>query len=85
MTKFLVSDEHPDGYQLEDILRTIRKDILHRCNQIIDDERAEADHVARNNMKILNLITEAMELAEDSTRVLNKAFGPGGEHPRIGS
>ena len=41
-----------------------------------------------NNTQILNLLTEAIALAEASTRTLDKAFGPsvaaqGGE-PRIG-
>ena len=39
-------------------------------------------------MRILELITEAMTLAEDSTRMLDKAFGPSlaaeGGKPRIG-
>jgi hypothetical protein len=37
-------------------------------------------------MKILDLISEAIALAEDSSRVLDKAFGPSakGGPPRIG-
>ena len=85
MTKFLVSDENPEGYKLEDILRAVRKDILARCDKIIDDPKAEAEHVIANNMKILNLLTEAVHHAEDSTIVLKKSFGPGGDKPRIGS
>ena len=88
MTRFLVSDENPTGAKLEDILIEIRKDIMKRCVKIADDHRAEAHHVMSNNTRILNLLTEAIGLAEDSTRTLDKAFGPsmaaqGGE-PRIG-
>lgn len=85
MTKFLVSDVNPDGYKLEDILRTIRKDILDRCQKIASDSRTEAEQVVSNNMKILNLLTEAIHLAEESTHVLTKAFGPSGDKPRIGT
>jgi len=88
MTKFLVSEENKTGYKLEDILMTIRTDILKRCEKVADDHRPEALHVMANNMKILGMLTECINLATDSTHVLIKAFGPsrsaqGGE-PRIG-
>lgn len=88
MTRFLVSDENPTGFKLEDILIAIRKDILRRCTMIADDHRLEAHQVMANNMRILELITEAITLADESTRVLDKAFGPSlaseGGKPRIG-
>jgi hypothetical protein len=41
-----------------------------------------------NNMKILGLLSEAIALSLDSTRVLDRAFGPSqaahGGPPRIG-
>ncbi len=88
MTHFLVSDTKPDGYKLEEILHVLRKDILMRCLRIADYHRTEARHVINNNMKILHLLSDAILLAEDSTRTLDKAFGPncslGGGAPRIG-
>lgn len=84
MTKFLVSDENTEGFRLEDILTAIRKDILSRSLKIADDARPEAAHVMSNNMKILTLLSDAVALAEDSTRTLDKAFGPHGSEPRIG-
>ncbi len=88
MTQHLVSDENPEGYNLETILKEIRKDIITRCAKIVDDPRPEAEQVLGNNMKILNLLSEAINLAEDSTRVLYKSFGPShsaeGGAPRIG-
>ena len=85
MTHFLVTEEKPDGYRLEDILTIIRKDMLLRASKIADDRRPEAAHVMNNNMRILGLITEAIGLAEDSSRVLDKAFGGSkGGPPRIG-
>lgn len=84
MTSFLVSDENEKGFRLEDILISIRKDILARCLKITDDTRPEALHVLNNNMKILNLMSEAIILADDSTKVLDRAFGPSGDTPRIG-
>ena len=88
MTHFLASDENPEGFRIEELLPAIRKDILTRCLKISDDNRPEALHVMHNNMKILALLSEAIELAQDSTSVLDKAFGKstsdkGGE-PRIG-
>jgi hypothetical protein len=88
MTRFLVSDENPGGYKLEDILTTLRADVLKRCTKIALDERPEAQHVIANNMEVLTHLTKAIELAKDSTRVLDKAFGPSkaglGGPPRIG-
>ena len=88
MTHFLKSDTNPDGSLLEDILSDIRKDILYRCLKITDDQRPEALHVLNNNMKVLNLGSEAIELAKDSTTTLDKAFGKStvesGGTPRIG-
>jgi len=88
MTQFLVSEENTTGYKLEDILLTIRADILKRCEKVVDDHRPEALHVMQNNMKILGMITECINLATDSSNVLTKAFGPsksgGGGAPRIG-
>ncbi|MEQ8246692.1 MAG: histidine kinase [Alphaproteobacteria bacterium] len=86
MTHFLVSEDKPEGYRLEDILGVVRGDILKRAAKIADDHRPAAAHVLKNNLKILALLSEAISLAEDSTRVLERAFGPGvkGGPPRIG-
>ncbi len=86
MTHFLISDVNPDGHKLEDILSTLRKDVLYRSTKIMEDGRPEAKQVLENNVTILALLTEAINLAEDSTAVLNKSFGrstPENE-PRIG-
>ena len=85
MTKFLSSDVNPEGHKLEDILRAIRKDIILRCEKVVDDTRPEAEQVLANNMQILNLLTDSIHLAEDSSQVLDKAFGPPSGKPRIGS
>ncbi|MEH6474486.1 MAG: hypothetical protein V7727_02300 [Sneathiella sp.] len=89
MTHYLVTEENPEGQKLEDALVMIRSDIINRCTKITDDTRAEAQAVLSNNMRILNLLTDAVDLALDSTRVLDKAFGPSqagkGGPPRIGN
>jgi len=89
MTRFLVSEENPAGLRLEDILHAIRMDVITRCTKIMNDPKEEARHVLNNNMKILSLLSEAINLADDSSRVLNKAFGPShaaeGGPPRIGT
>lgn len=88
MTHFLVSEEQPDGHRLEDILRILRKDVLIRCTKITDDRRPEAQQVLANNVKVLEHLTEAIRLADESTHILDKAFGPSqaakGGPPRIG-
>lgn len=88
MTKFLISEANPEGERLEDIFVAIRRDMIIRCSKIADDNRAEAKHVLDNNVKIMNLLTQAIALAEDSTHTLDKSFGPsvtaGGGEPRIG-
>jgi hypothetical protein len=88
MTHFLKSDLKPDGYKLEDILSAISRDVLYRASVIADDPRPEARRVLDNNVRILTLLAEARQLAEDSTYTLDKAFGPSvtdrGGAPRIG-
>lgn len=88
MTRFLVSDENPGGQRLEEILHEIRVDVITRCTKIMSDPKDEARAVLDNNMKILTILSDAIRCAEDSTRILDKSFGPskaanGGE-PRIG-
>ncbi len=89
MTHFLVSEDNPAGHKLEDILGQIRTDILRRCLKITGDHRPEAMKVLANNVTILEHLTEAINLAMDSTRILDRAFGPSqsekGGPPRIGT
>lgn len=85
MTRFLITDDNPNGSKLEDLLSEIRNEILQRATKIMDDSRPEAVHVINNNIKILNHLAESIALAEDSTNVLNKAFGQHNpDVPRIG-
>lgn len=85
MTHFLSSDKRPDGHKLEDILKHIRNDIIYRGTKIMNDQKPEAQHVLNNNIQILNHLEEAIKLAEDSTAVLNRAFGTSNSgKPRIG-
>ncbi len=88
MTRFLVSEANPSGARLEDILMEIRADVLKRCLKITEDHRPEALKVLSNNMKVLEHLTAAIELAQESTGILDRAFGPSqadkGGPPRIG-
>ncbi len=87
MTHFLVSDTNPDASKLEEILRVLRNDTLIRCTKISEDDRPAAQLVLQNNIKILDYVSQSIALAEDSTHILDKAFGPGSEEgsPRIGT
>lgn len=84
MTHFLITDDNPEGSKLEDILRRVRADIVRRQVKIIDDPDEVAQKVIRNNIKILDMLSECIDLATDSTRSLEKAFGRSGSSPRIG-
>lgn len=88
MTHFLRSEKKPDGHKLEDLLMQLRADILHRCEVIAADTRPEALHVMSNNVKILGHLSLAIDAALDSTRMLDRSFGPSqaaqGGPPRIG-
>ena len=86
MTRFLVSEENPTGYRLEELLALVRADVLKRLERIALDERPEAQVVFANNVQVLEHLTRATELARENTRVLDKAFGHKvlGGPPRIG-
>lgn len=88
MSRYLLSEENPQGSRLEDLLRLIRDDVLVRCTKISGDTRPEAQSVLHNNIQVLVHLSDAIALAEDSTRILDKAFGPSaaeiGGPPRIG-
>ena len=86
MTHFLMNEDNPNGHRLEDILALIRKDMILRATKIVDDHRAEARRVLENNIRILQLLTESINIAEDSTRLLDKNLGPSQPgQPRIGN
>ena len=76
-TQFLISATNPDGVRLEDILRIIRNDVLVRCTANMNDGREEVEHVMENNMHILTMLSDMINLAEDSTDVLSRIYGPG--------
>ncbi|MEL7030377.1 MAG: histidine kinase [Pseudomonadota bacterium] len=88
MTRYLVSDENPSGHRLEDILHALRAEVLNRCTKITCDRSPQAREVLTNNIRILGLLGESIDLAEDSSRILTEAFGPSrasrGGPPRIG-
>ena len=88
MNLLLRSEKNIEGPTLEDLLIQLRSDMIHRCEVIAADTRTEALHVMNNNVKILGHISAALELAQDSTRILDRAFGPSqsqqGGAPRIG-
>ena len=73
VTRYLISKENPEGHKPEDLLRALRKDILTRCTKIVDDQRAEANHVLDNTMKILNLLSDACKAMGSFPYTLIKA------------
>lgn len=84
-TTFLVTEDNPEGWKLEDILLEIQNDIMRRSQKIVDDTRPEARTVFNNNVEILGLLTQCIGRATESTRLLNRAFGPHKDgQPRIG-
>jgi hypothetical protein len=72
MTKLLVSETNPKGYTTEVVLGTIRQDIIVRLQKHAGDPRKEARQVLDNNIRILQLLGEAITLAEQNTRTLSE-------------
>ena len=75
MTKLLVSDENPTGAKLEDVLRAVRNDIIARCQASVAVHDRDTEKVVNNNMRILTMLTDCIELAEQSTQILIQAYG----------
>ena len=87
MTHFLASQANENGFKLEDILTVIRADIIKRCDRIVSDTRDESVQVLENNIQILQLLSQSIRLAENSSHILDRSFGPASEDeskPRIG-
>ena len=70
MTKLLVSESNPKGTTTEKVLGQIRADIVARMQKYAGDPRKEARTVLDNNIRILQLLGEAISLAEANTRTL---------------
>jgi hypothetical protein len=71
MTKLLVSETNPKGQTTEAMLGMIRADIVARLQKYAGDPRKEARQVLDNNIRILQLLGEAITLAEANTRTLS--------------
>ena len=86
MTHFLITDENPEGFKLEDILTMIRRDMVLRATKIVDDPKPQAKQVLENNIQIMGLLSECIGLAENSSKILDKEIGPAEKgKPRIGT
>lgn len=85
MTHFLVTEDNADGHQLEDVLAMVRSDLVKRAALIADDDRQEARSVLANDIRIMAMLSDCIALADESTTLLNRAFGPSrAGQPRIG-
>jgi hypothetical protein len=72
MTKLLVSETNPRGDTTEVVLGVVRQDIVKRLQKYAGDPRKEARQVLDNNVRILQLLGEAIALAEQNTRTLSE-------------
>jgi hypothetical protein len=72
MTKLLVSETNPKGTTTEKVLGQVRADIITRIQKYAGDPRKEAKTVLDNNIRILQLLGEAISLAESNTRTLSE-------------
>lgn len=85
-TTFLRTTENPNGWTIEDLLTVVQNDMIIRCQKIVGDARPEARAVFNNNVEILSMLTKCIERAQESTHILNRAFGPHKDgEPRIGT
>ncbi len=84
-TTFLVTEENPEGWKIEEILTVIQNDMFRRTQKIVGDNRPEARAVLNNNIEILGLLSKCIDRATESTQILDRSFGPHTEgQPRIG-
>ncbi len=72
MTNILISETNPKGYTTEKVLGIVRADIVTRLQKHAGDPRKEARQVLDNNIRILQLLGEAITLAEANTRTLSE-------------
>jgi len=72
--KYLVSHDNPDGKRSEELLTEIRAELLVRMASYGDDPRPEAKSVMENNLRIAQLLTEAIHLAEANTNKLGEVL-----------
>lgn len=70
MTKLLVSANLPNGRTTEDVLSTMRADIIERIGGYAAKPTPEQKRVLANNIRILGLLEEAIRLAEDNSKIL---------------
>lgn len=68
--KYLVAQDNPEGRRSEEVLSDLRAEILVRMANYGDDPRPEAKAVMENNLRIAQLLTEAIHLAEANTNKL---------------
>ena len=76
MEPYLVAETIPKAHRLDDILIILREDLVKRSRALADSHLQEAKQVMKNNMKVLELLTQAIDLAQDSNKLLNRSFGP---------
>lgn len=72
MTRILLSDANPSGKRTEEILAEVRADLLVRMVGYSHDPRRETRAILDNNVRILELLTDAIRLAEENTRILDQ-------------
>ncbi len=85
MTGFLSSDQKPDGYSLEELISVVRRELIVKSTKIVDDPRPQAQEVLENDIRIIGLLTECLHIADASSKLLKRSFGPHVEgQPRIG-
>jgi hypothetical protein len=71
VTHYLISKSNPGGKRSEQILSDLRADFIERIQTLSVDPRPEARKVLDNNIRILTLLSEAIHLAEENTRILD--------------
>ena len=86
MSGFLSNKQNPEGFSLEQVLLAVRKDLIVKTTEIVDDDRPQAQTVLENDIKIIGLLTECLHIAEASSKLLKHSFGPHVDgQPRIGT
>jgi len=84
--RILMSPENPDGWKLEELLRSLQNEVYEKSAKIAGDESLLSKTVQNHNLQIIGLLAQAEGIQRQSFALLDDKGpnqGPTGV-PRIG-
>ena len=71
MSRLLMSRDNPDGWKLEELLGTIRRELVEKNKLIQDDECQVSKIVQSNNREIINSLADCIIMQNHSMEALD--------------